>query len=275
MPAWKLLVQPHIMKCAGLNKLMVVAGLLTVVGACAADVGEPADDLSEVSALDGKSDTPLSTIKFAGEIELGFGRRVLYTKSPKYRAVKFHAEAGTMLEVYVRSTHGDPVTWLVGPKLDIVGESDDANEETNSNISIESLEETGDYYILFRDKRYESHYFDVAAVQLNLPANAPTVQQIEPVYEGLVANNTLASAEVAGKALPFLAKGLYDRWTADKKAVPGLQVNAYALDVAGQTVWLVRKYLPGAGLEAGAYVESGPMVGIAGGASELIDSWEY
>ena len=71
-----------------------------------------------------------------------------------------------MLEVYVRSTQGDPITWLVGPNLDIVGESDDANEETNSNISIESLAETGDYYILFRDKNYESHYFDVAPVQL-------------------------------------------------------------------------------------------------------------
>jgi hypothetical protein len=39
-------------------------------------------------------------------------------------------------------------------------------------------------------------------------------------------------------------------------------------------VWLVRRYLPGEGLAVGAYTANGPMVGIGGGVTEQIDSWE-
>jgi hypothetical protein len=265
----------RIMKCVGLNKLLVGAALLTVVGACAVDAGEETDDLSEVSLLDGKSDTPLSTIRFMGEVELSYSKRVLYTKSPKYRAVKFHAEAGTMLEVYVRSTQGDPMAWLVGPNLDIVGESDDANEETNSNISIESLAQTGDYFVLFRDKHYESHYFDVAPVQLNAPANAPTFQQFEPVYEGHVTGKTLATTEVkAGTQMPYFPTMLLDRWKRENKNT-GAQVNAYALQVAGQTMWFIRLYKPGQGMQGIAYCQTGQMIANVGGTGELIDEGEY
>ena len=58
-------------------------------------------------------------------------------------------------------------------------------------------------------------------------------------------------------------------------STPGLQVGAYRLTVGTQTVWLVRKYLPGSGMEAGAYVQTGAMIGIAGGATENVDSWEH
>ena len=264
------------MNTTGWNKLLLAAGLLTVMGACAADVDEGTDDLSEVSALDSKSDAPLSTIKYVGEVELSFGRRVLYTKSPKYRAVKFHAEKGTMLEVYVRSTQGDPITWLVGPNLDIVGESDDANEETNSNISIENLAETGDYYVVFRDKHYESHYFDVAPVQLNKPANAPTYDQFKPVYEGLVNAHTLASTEVKpGTEMPYFPKTLFERWKREAASSPSVQVKAYALQVAGQTMWFIRRYEPTRGMSGIAYCQTGQMVANVGGAGELIDNAEY
>ena len=251
---------------------MLVAGLMTVVSACAQG-GDADDDSFDVAELGAKSDATPNT-KLVGTVDVGFSRRVLYKQTPRYRAVKFHAEAGTMLEVFVRSTQGDPVTWLTDENLDVIAFSDDANGETSSNISIESLAATGDYYIVFRDKYLASHYFDVAPVQLNLPANAPAVADIETAYEGLVASSALASAQIAGTALPFLAKGLHDRWNSDKASTPGLQVGAYALDVSGQTVWFIRKYLPGTGMEAAAYVESGPMIGIAGGASELIESWE-
>jgi hypothetical protein len=211
-----------------------------------------------------------------GEVDLSFGRRVLYTKSPKYRAVKFHAEKGTMLEVYVRSTQGDPITWLVGPHLEIVGESDDANEETNSNISIESLAESGDYYIVFRDKHYETHYFDVAPLQLNKPANAPTYAQFKPVYEGLVNAHTLASTEVkAGTELPYLPKTLLERWKRESKSTPSVQTNAYAFQVAGQTMWFIRRYEPGQGMSGIAYCATGQMVANVTGSGELIEDAEY
>ena len=230
------------MNRVGLNWMLVV-GVMTIVCACA-DSGSEADDLSELGDLSSEVAKADGNTTLVGSVELGFGRRVLYRSTPRYRAVKFSAEAGTMLEVYVRSKHGDPITWLTDGNLQILAMSDDANEETNSNISIESLAATGDYYIVFRDKHHESHYFDVAPVQLNLPANAPAVETIETVYEARVAASTLAAAQVSASALPFLAKGLFDRWAADKASTPGLQVGAYKLAVAGQSVWLVRKYLP-------------------------------
>jgi hypothetical protein len=250
-----------------------VSALLTVVGACA-DAGDEAEDFGDATSLSGAADGQGNT-KLVGTVAVGFSRTVLYKTTPRYRAVKFHGEAGSMLEIFVRSKHGDPMTWLTDANLHTIAYSDDANEETNSNISIESLAATGDYYIVFRDKDLDSHYFDVAPVRLDLPANAPMVEQIETVYEGLVAAHTLGSKQVAASALPYLAQSLHDRWLADAASTPGLQVNAYALDVAGQRVWFVRKYLPGSGVEAGAYVESGPMVGIAGGTSEQIESWEH
>jgi len=190
--------------------------------------------------------------------------------------VKFHAEQGTMLEVYVRSTQGDPITWLVGPNLEIVGQSDDANEETNSDISIENLAQTGDYYILFRDKHYESHYFDVAPVQLNKPADAPTYQQFKPAYEDLVNAHTLASTEVKpGTELPYLAKMLLERWKREAKNTPAVQVNAYAIQVSGQTMWFVRRYEPGQSMSGIAYCRTGQMVANVFGAGELIDDAEY
>jgi hypothetical protein len=263
------------MKFLGFQKVLLAAGLLTVVGACAVDAGDETDDLSEISALDGKSDTPLSTIKFVGDIELSYAKRVLYTKTPKYRAAKFHAEKGTMLEVYVRSTQGDAMAWLVGPHLEIVAESDDANEEKNSDISIESLAETGDYYVLFRDKHYESHYFDVAPVQLNKPANAPTYEQFKPAYETLVNAHTLAGAEVKpGTVMPYFPTMLLDRWKREAKNTTQ-QVNAYALQVAGQTMWFIRKYQAGQGMTGIAYCQSGQMVANVGGTGELIDDAEY
>jgi hypothetical protein len=250
--------------------------VMTLVCGCAAGGDETLGDNEDFSGLDDSlaADHATGNTQLVGTTQLGFGRTVLYRKTPRYRAVKFSATAGTMLEVYVRSKHGDPMTWLLDANLDIVAYSDDANEETNSNISIESLAESGDYYIVFRDKHLASHYFDVAPVQLNLPANAPTVASIESVYEAHVAASTLASTKIAASTLPFLAKGLHDRWAGEVAGTPGLQVGAYKLTVGNQTVWLVRRYLPGEGVAAGAYTATGPMVGIAGGATEQIDSWE-
>lgn len=254
---------------------MLVLSVMTVVCSCAAQAGDEDDDFGDVSELSTKADSSTGNTKLVGTVALGFSRNVLYSRTPRYRAVKFHADAGTQLELFVRSKHGDPMMWLTDASLHTIEFSDDANEETNSNISIESLATSGDYYIVFRDKHLDSHYFEVAAVPLNLPANAPTVEQVEPVYETLVSSHALATKQVAASALPYLAKGLYDRWTTEVTSTPGLSVGAYALDVAGQRVWFIRKYLAGSGMEAGAYVASGPMIGVAGGASELIDSWEH
>ena len=251
-----------------------LAALLTLVSSACAIAGDPDDDFTNLSEISVGSN-PYSNTRVVGTIDVGFSRRILYAHTPRYRAVKFHAQAGSQLELYVRSTQGDAMAWLTDIYFNVIAFNDDANDETNANISIGSFAKTGDYYLVFRDKNLESHYFDVAVVQLDVPSNAPSVDAVEAAYESLVTSRTLPTMEVPGGMLPFLARSLYDRWHAEVLATPGLQVNAYALDVDRQTVWLVRRYLPGTGVSAAAYVETGPMLGIAGGASELIDSWEH
>ena len=132
----------------------------------------------------------------------------------------------------------------------------------------------GDYYVVFRDKQRASSTLNVAVAKVNLPTNAPSVEAVGAAYEALLTAGTLAAHQVSPNGLPFLTKGLYNRWNAEKANVPGLQVAIYNLDVGGQPVYFVRKYLPGTGIEAGAYVSVGAMIGIAGGSSEHIESWQ-
>ena len=80
--------------------------------------------------------------------------------------------------------------------------------------------------------------------------------------------------KVASTGLPYLAKALADRWATEVASTPA-SGRVLRLTVGTQTVWLVRKYLPGSGMEVGAYVQTGAMIGIAGGATENVDSWEH
>ena len=261
-------------KRSGLWTGFYMSAVLAATG-CATS-GDPMldeDDFSNESALAGGADFA-STVKVVGTVDVGFARNINYTSTPRFRAVKFHVEAGAQLELFVRSTQGDPIAWFSDKNFKVIDRSDDANEETNSNISVESVATTGDYYLVFRDKFLENHHFTAAVVRLDLPANAPTVA-IEPVYEALVTAGTLNTVKVATTGLPYLAQALADRWATEVPSTPGLQVGAYRLTVGTQTVWLVRKYLPGAGMEAGAYVQTGAMIGIAGGTTEKVDSWEH
>jgi hypothetical protein len=252
---------------------------LFVVG-CAVD-GEPdheptPDELDELEGLDDKSDAASLLIEMLGEVPVGYEVEVEYTPWPLYRGLTFEGAAGDHMEILVRSDDGDPVVWLFDHRFWFVGYNDDMNEgDPTANISLEQLPRTGRYYVIVRDKHLDPAAFKVAVMRLNLPAGAPSVQEVEASYEALVLAGTLADHEVAADDLPILPKGLHDNWAGQVAEYPEMQVAVYGLDVVGQTVWFVRKYLPGAGMEAGAYVETGEMIGAAAGSSELVDAWEY
>lgn len=266
------------MKNVGIAAAVVMSAVCSF--GCAAETdhasdGEDDELLAELEGQDAKSDVVSWLVKNAGDVDLGYEVEVPYTKSPRYRSVKFHANAGDELEIFVRGG-GDPTAWLFNSNYLPVGHNDDMHEETkDANVEVASLSKTGDYYVVFRDKKLASSTLKVAVAKINLPANAPTVEAVGAAYEALVTAGTLASHEVPATGLPFLTKGLHDRWYAQRADVPGLQVAVYSLDVAGQTVWFVRKYLPGTGFEAGAYVEIGAMIGIAAGDDEHIDDWQH
>jgi hypothetical protein len=236
---------------------------------------EDDEQLAQLEGTDGKSDAISWLVQSAGDVRLGYEVNVAYNNSPRYRSVKFHAEAGDQLEIFVRGG-GDPTAWLFDSHYLPVTHNDDMYDgTTDANLEVESLKKTGDYYVVFRDKKLSSSTVKVAVAKVNLPANAPTVEAIGAAYEAALQQGNLASHKITPTGLPFLTQGLYDRWYAERNDVPGLQVAVYSFAVGGQNIWIVRKYLPGSGFEAGAYVPIGAMVGMAAGDDEHIDSWEH
>ena len=256
---------------------IVVASTLCTAGCTEEPNPTSSEDeelLSELAGQDAKSDAVSWLVKSAGVLELGFDTPVAYTNSPRYRSVKFHATKGDQLEIFVQGG-GDATAWLFDSHMLPIAHNDDMYEgTTDANVEVESLLWSGDYYVVFRDKQRASSTLNVAVAKVNLPTNAPSVEAVGAAYEALLTAGTLAAHQVSPNGLPFLTKGLYNRWNAEKANVPGLQVAIYNLDVGGQPVYFVRKYLPGTGIEAGAYVAIGAMIGIAGGSNEHIDTWQ-
>lgn len=265
------------MKNAGFVVVAVMSTVCTF--GCAAgdeqtsDESEDEELLAQLEGSDGKSDAISWLVKSAGDVRLGYEVNVAYTKSPRYRSVKFHAEKGDELEIFVRGG-GDATAWLFNSNFLPIAHNDDMYEgTTDANLEVAALGKTGDYYVVFRDKKLSSSTLKVAVAKINLPANAPSVEAVGAEYEKALQQGTLASKKISAAGLPFLPKGLYERWDAERADIPGLQVAVFELSVAGQTVWFVRKFLPGAGFEGAAYVSIGAMLGFAAGDDEHIDSW--
>jgi len=171
---------------------------------------------------------------------------------------------------------GDATAWLFDSNYLPVAHNDDMNEDSkDANVEVASLRKTGDYYVVFRDKKKDSSTLKVAVAKVNLPANAPSTDAVGAAYEALLQAGTLAAHEVVPSGLPFLPQGLYNRWQTDVGQIAGLEVAVYGVDVAGQNIWLVRRYVPGTGVELAAYVAVGAMLGVAGGDDEHIDSWQF
>jgi hypothetical protein len=130
--------------------------LSLLLAACAAKV-EPQDQFDD---LVGKADAFSSRMKIAGQLQYGDELRVKYSSSPLYRAVSFEALAGDPVDVWVRSTQGDPVTWLLDPSYRVVAKNDDSGDSSDSHVWA-TLKKSGTFYVVFRDYDYQTHYFSI------------------------------------------------------------------------------------------------------------------
>jgi hypothetical protein len=120
---------------------------------------EPQDSFDD---LDGKADAFSGKIKVAGNLAYNDAAlRLKYSSTPLYRGVTFTAASGDAVEVWVRSTQGDPVTWILDANYKVVAKNDDASADvTDSHLAV-TLRKSGTFYVVFRDYSYESHYFNV------------------------------------------------------------------------------------------------------------------
>ena len=152
-----------------MNNLTLILTSISLLGACAAQA--PKDDSDDFSDLaDAKADAFSTKLKIVDSLTYGQETASAhYTKTPKYRAYTFSAEGGDSIDVWVRSSNGDPMTWVLDSKFKILAKNDDASDtDTNSHIdfTLPASTDTGlpapaVYYVVYRNATTDSADFTV------------------------------------------------------------------------------------------------------------------
>jgi hypothetical protein len=119
------------------------------------------DDFSDLQSLDQKSDAFSSKMRNLGALDEGQTRKVYYTSSPLYRG--YTLDGSGPVDLWVRSTTGDAVAWLLDSKFHIVKKNDDAGDTTYDahlagNIPADA---TLPWYLVMRDYDKTSGWFSV------------------------------------------------------------------------------------------------------------------
>jgi hypothetical protein len=78
-----------------------------------------------------------------------------------YGWFQFAGHAGDDVEIFVRSTNGDPVGFLLDDNDDVVAVNDDADGNISDAHLAATLPRTGTYYIAFREYSYGPAAFSV------------------------------------------------------------------------------------------------------------------
>ena len=134
---------------------------LVMVGCAASPAKAPLDD--RFDGLDEKADSFSYRMKIVGSLDYGQAMDAAYTKTPRYRAVKFAGKVGDKVDVWVRSDDGDAVAWVLDNGFHVLGSNDDADDSTlDSHIALTLPASANDtHYVVFRDYGMWSASFSV------------------------------------------------------------------------------------------------------------------
>jgi hypothetical protein len=139
------------------NALVLV---LFLVG-CGGGKTDPGDTFTGIA--DEKSDAFSSRMKIVTTLPDASGSVTIdYSKSPRYRAVKFHALAGDFLKLTVAATAktkpaagstsgADPVAWLLDARFRTVAANDDVSDKSSDSQILVQVRRSGTYYLVMRD----------------------------------------------------------------------------------------------------------------------------
>lgn len=132
--------------------LLLSAGVLPACSSADADAAagdEKAEATDEATSAFGLSDT-----KIVGSLAFGeTSKSTPYSRTPRYRAFKFAGNAGDEVDVWVRSSNGDPVTWILDNDFRSVAKNDDASaSDTSSHVKVKlPANASATHYIVVRD----------------------------------------------------------------------------------------------------------------------------
>jgi len=143
----------HLASIASLASLLALTAL--VLPACSADsAAEKTEPTDETSVMRSTSEFGLSDTRIVGSLTYGQNSAtVFHAGTPRYRAFKFAGNAGDEVDVWVKSTNGDPVTWILDNDWHIVAVNDDASSNnTNSHVKAKlPANPSATHYIVVRD----------------------------------------------------------------------------------------------------------------------------
>jgi hypothetical protein len=156
-----------IFSLASVASLLALLSAPVAVTACSsADSPATAAGGEKVEATDEASSAfGLSNIKIAGSLSFGeTSASTAYSKKPLYRAFKFAGNAGDEIEVSVKSSNGDPVTWILDNDWHTIAKNDDVSaSDTNSLVKVKlPANASATHYIVVRDYWKDSMTFTVS-----------------------------------------------------------------------------------------------------------------
>ncbi len=156
-----------------MQRNLVAFAALAFIAGCGGGKQNLTDDFTDLAGQDEKSDQFSKKMTLVGSLDYGqTSSAVKYHNPPLYRSFKFGGAKGDAVDIWVRSTNGDAVAWLVDNSFKIISSNDDSSaSSTDSHITATLPGNTNasiiTYYIIFRE-----YYSDDATFTVSLKGPA-------------------------------------------------------------------------------------------------------
>jgi hypothetical protein len=179
-----------------------VALLALVASAgCAVDTSNEDGTLAPESS---ESDLSASRIQQLGTITSGTTKTASYTSSPLYRAYAFTAKKGDSVDIWVRSSNGDAVAYLLRSNNASIVRSDNASAATQDAHITATIAADGTYFIAFKEAKGKNADFTVSFT--STPASSGNDAGADSGGGGAPSNDAFDPASCSGAPLDFVSK---------------------------------------------------------------------
>ena len=238
---------------------MVMVALVT---GCVEAKAPVDDDVTAAFVADSKADLPTNT-KYLGDLGKGGPTfPVVYTRSPRYRSVGFGGVSGDVVDIWVTSTDGDPVAWLLDFQGNVIAMNDDASSKTfDSHIHTTLTASNGRYFIYFREYSLHKSHMTVTETSSHVGGSAGDA---ETAWDAAVTAG-IDNDQIKAASLSAGARATYDKYAAKFGSANAWSIpdgNGGHYDVVGGAVeeifWIDIYDASGNFIVHGASGDSGP-----------------
>jgi len=222
-----------------MRMFLVVVSMVVLSGCAAVGKTESDEDFSDLGGLDEKGDAFSYRLKMLGRLGAGESHRTLYSSTPRFRGYDFVGKGGDRVDIWVRSSHGDALSWLLDDKFNVLAKNDDADATTLDSHLEAVLPGAGDalrrFQIVMRDYDLESHYFTTSfAISAPAPGGDWQARAMQTANQMFRAFSSLAPHRIDVAMLPAAGQARVAASAAGWQAP-----TAYKLVLEGRDFYLV------------------------------------